>query len=205
MRSSCSRITIYELRIANCNRQFMNKVQRSDILEYETYEEQRPEIRASAMRAKHVRRIHLGENLTFLFENHETIRYQVLEMVRAEKLVKEADIRHEIDTYNELIGSRGEIYATLLIEIADETERAKKLSEWTALPEKLYLKLEDGSKAFAQVDSRQNEEEKISSVQFLKFDCGRKTPVAIGSDLEKLKIEADLNDVQIEALKNDLS
>ena len=183
----------------------MNKVQRSDILDYETYEEQRPKIRPSAMRAKHLRRIHVGNNLTFLFENHETIRYQILEMVRTEKLVKEADIKHEIDTYNELIGDDGEICATLLIEIADEALRAQKLSEWVGLPEKLYLKLDDGSRSFAQVDSRQNEDEKISSVQFLKFDCGGKTPVAIGSDLENLRIEVDLSGAQMEALKADLS
>ena len=183
----------------------MKKVERSEILDYVTYEEQRDEIRASAMRAKDIRRIHLGENLTFLFENHETIRYQVLEMVRTEKLVKEADIQHEIDTYNELIGGSGEVCATLLIEIADEAERSQKLSDWVGLPDKLYLKLEDGTKAFAQPDIRQNEDEKISSVQFLKFDCGGKTPVAIGSDLESLRVEADLSELQRKALEGDLT
>lgn len=182
----------------------MKKVVRTDILDYVTYDEQRSEIRASAMRAKDLRRIHVGENLTFLFENHETIRYQVLEMVRAEKIVKEADIEREIETYNELIGNEGEICCTLLIEISDESDRAEKLSLWTGLPEKLYLKFEDGTKSFAQVDERQNEDEKISSVQFLKFNCGGKTPIAIGSEHEALKIETDLSDLQIKALEEDL-
>ncbi len=61
----------------------------------------------------------MGPHLTFLFENHDTIRYQVLEMVRTERMVKDADIRHEVDTYNELLGARGELGATLLIELDD--------------------------------------------------------------------------------------
>ena len=183
----------------------MKKVERSEILDYVTYNEQRDEIRSKAMRAKDLRRIHVGESLTFLFENHETIRYQILEMVRTESIVKEADIQHEVDTYNELIGGEGEICCTLLIEIADENERAEKLQLWTGLPEKLYLKFEDGTKSYAQVDERQNEEEKISSVQFLKFDCEGKTPIAIGSEHNELSIETSLIDLQMKALAEDLS
>ncbi len=183
----------------------MKKVERSDILDFVTYEEQRAAIRANAMRAKDLRRIHVGENLTFLFENTETVRYQILEMVRAEKMVKETDIQHEIKTYNELIGNKGELCCTLLVEIDHPTERAEKLTKWVGLPEKLYLKFADGSKAFAQVDDRQNEDEKISSVQFLKFDCKGKMPISIGSEHSDLQIEAELSELQMEALKNDLA
>jgi hypothetical protein len=183
----------------------MKKVERSDILDFVTYEEQRAEIRANAMRAKDLRRIHLGENLTFLFENRLTVRYQILEMVRAEKMVREADILHEIKTYNELIGNEGEICCTLLVEIASADERAEKLTTWVGLPEKLYLKFADETKAFAQVDERQNEDEKISSVQFLKFDCGGKTPTGIGSEHSDLNIETDLSEEQKIALEEDLN
>jgi hypothetical protein len=183
----------------------MKKVERSDILDYVTYEEQRAEIRANAMKAKDLRRIHVGENLTFLFENTETVRYQILEMVRAEKMVKEADILHEIKTYNELIGNTGEICCTLLVEIADAIERAEKLAKWVGLPEKLYLKFADETKAYAQVDERQNEDEKISSVQFLKFVCGDKNPVAIGCEHSAYQVETDFNDEQKSALVSDLS
>jgi hypothetical protein len=183
----------------------MKKVERSDILDFVTYEEQRAEIRANAMRAKGLRRIHLGENLTFLFENTETVRYQILEMVRAEKMVKEADIQHEIKTYNELIGNKGELGCTLLVEIDDATERGEKLTKWVGLPEKLYLKFADGSKAFAQVDDRQNEDEKISSVQFLKFDCKGKSPVFIGVEHSASQIEIALTSEQQNALVADLA
>lgn len=183
----------------------MKKVERSEILDYVTYEEQRAEIRANAMKAKDLRRIHVGENLTFLFENTETVRYQILEMVRAEKMVKESDILHEIKTYNELIGNAGEICATLLIEIADANERAEKLTKWVGLPEKLYLKLADETKTYAQVDERQNEDEKISSVQFLKFNCKGKMPIAIGCEHEAYQVEINLTETQKESLTSDLS
>ncbi|MCS6873147.1 MAG: DUF3501 family protein [Pyrinomonadaceae bacterium] len=180
------------------------KVQRNEILDYVTYEEQRPEIRASAMRAKERRRVHLGEHLTFLFENHETVRYQILEMIRAERIVKEADIQHEIETYNELLGNEGELGCTLLIEIEDPKERAQKLHEWFGLPEKVYVKLEDGTKIYAKVDQRQKDEHKISSVQFLKFACNGQVPVAVGCDFENYKMETELKEEQRKALEEDL-
>lgn len=183
----------------------MKKVERSEILDYVTYEEQRAEIRTNAMKAKGLRRVHLGESLTFLFENTTTIRYQILEMVRAEKMVKEADIQHEIDTYNELIGNQGEICCTLLVEIENPQERNEKLTKWVGLPEKLYLKFADGTKAFAQVDERQNEDEKISSVQFLRFNCGGKTPITIGCEHPAYQVETNLTESQTAALESDLA
>jgi hypothetical protein len=182
----------------------MKKVKRSEILDYVTYEEQRPEIRTSAMATKKDRRIHVGDNLTFLFENPETVRYQVLEMVRTEKLVRESEIEHELKTYNELIGENGELFCTLLIEIQDEEDRAEKLGAWLSLPEKLYLKFEDGTRVYASIDERQRDEVKISSVQFLKFECKGRPPVAIGTDHPALTIETDLSEVQRNALKHDL-
>jgi hypothetical protein len=182
----------------------MKKVERSEILDYVTYEELRPEIRSSAMKAKDLRRVRLGENLTFLFENHETVRYQILEMIRAERIVKEADIQHEIETYNELLGEDGELGCTMLIEIEDPQERVKKLSQWLGLPEKVYVKLEDGTKIFAKVDQRQKDDKKISSVQFLKFACNARVPVAIGCDHEEYKAETTLSEEQRKALEEDL-
>ena len=97
----------------------MKPVERKEIIDYVTYEEQRDAVRDEAMAAKALRRVHIGEYLTLLFENHLTMRYQIQEMVRVERLVKEADIQHEIDTYNEVLGGEGEFGCTLLIEIDD--------------------------------------------------------------------------------------
>ncbi len=185
----------------------MKTVERSEILDYVTYEEQRAAVRASAMRAKDARRVHVGAHLTFLFENHETIRYQVLEMTRAERMVKEADIRHELETYNELLGRDGTLGCTLLIEIADPDERGARLAAWLDLLQHLYARLEDGTKVRAAFDQRQVGDARLSSVQYLKFPVGGRTPVAIGCDLADPAVRAEtaLSPEQREALRQDLA
>ncbi len=184
----------------------MKPVERSEILDYVTYDERRAAIRASAMRAKDERRVHVGAHLTFLFENRETIRYQIQEMTRAERMVKEAEILHEIGTYNELLGGPGALGCTLLIEVDDPAERAVKLSRWLALPGHLYARLEDGTKVRASYDERQVGEARLSSVQYLKFAVGGRVPVAVGCDQAdpELAGEAVLRPEQREALRRDL-
>jgi len=181
-------------------------VAREEILDYETYEEQRSAIRAAVMRTKDERRVHVGPHLTFLFENHDTVRYQVLEMVRSERMVKDQDIRHEVETYNELLGGRGELGATLLVELDDPALRAEKLAQWLALPKHLYAKRADGQKAYARYDERQVGETRVSSVQYLKFEVGKEAPVAIGCDHPdpELHHEAPLTREQRAALERDL-
>ena len=181
-------------------------VARDEILDYVTYEEQRDAVRDAAMLTKAARRVHVGPHLTFLFENHDTIRYQVLEMVRTERMVKDADIRHEIETYNELLGGKGELGATLLVELDDPVLRAEKLSQWLALPKHLYAKRADGKKAYARYDERQVGDTRVSSVQYLKFEVGSAAPVAIGCDHPdpELRHETELTAEQRAALQRDL-
>ena len=124
----------------------MKPVQRAEILDYVTYGEKREEIRAAALRAKSNRRILVGEYFTFLFENHETVRYQVQEMMRVEKIVKEDDIQHELDTYNELLHPKGTIGCTLLIGIDDEAARDEKLKQWMGLNDHIYARMPDGTR-----------------------------------------------------------
>src|SRR5438105_13514793 len=113
-------------------------VERPEIVDYMTYEDLRARFRAEVMKAKELRRIHIGEYLTLLFENHLTVRYQIQEMIRAEKIVRESDILHEIETYNELLGNEGELGCTLLIEISDPALRDRKAREGWSLPETTY-------------------------------------------------------------------
>ena len=94
-------------------------VRREEILDLETYERQRAEIRRRMLAIKGPRRVHLGAALTFLFENADTVRYQVQEMLRVERRSREEDVRHELATYNELLGPPGGLGCTLLIEIDD--------------------------------------------------------------------------------------
>jgi hypothetical protein len=184
----------------------MKPVQRNEILDYVTYGEQRDAIRDRALEAKRLRRILVGEHLAFLFENRETVRYQILEMIRVEQIVKEADVVHEIDTYNELLGAGGSLCATLLIGIESEAERAVKLRAWRGLLEHVYAKLDDGTKLPPKWDQRQVGDERLSSVQYLTFELGGRAPVAIGVEWAEqgLALEATLTAEQHAALQADL-
>ena len=103
----------------------MSRVERQSIVDYMTYEEQRDQTRKEVLEVKRPRRIHVGEYLTFLFENCATIRYQVQEMMRIERIVREADILHELSTYNELLG-RDQYFARLTALVHDPNENQFK-------------------------------------------------------------------------------
>jgi hypothetical protein len=182
----------------------MKPVERQEIVDYETYGEIRSKFREDVIKQKTDRRIHLGDYLTFLFENHDTVRYQIQEMMRVEQMVREADIVHEIETYNDLLGGPGELGCTLLIEIDDPGERDRFLTKWLALPEHIFVKLQNGDKVYAQFDPRQVGETRLSSVQYLKFDTNGEPPVALGVDHPDLTAEVDLSASQRKALTQDL-
>lgn len=183
----------------------MRHVRRDELLDWQTYKEGREQTRPRAMSVKEARRIHVGPHLTFLFENADTVRYQVQEMMLAERIVKEADIAHELHTYNEMLGGPGELGAALLIEIEDPKDRDQKLREWTGLPRALYVELEDGTRVRPTVDPRQiSEDGRLSSVHYLKFDTRGRVPVAIGCELPGLQARAELTAAQKAALAEDL-
>jgi hypothetical protein len=182
----------------------MRAVTRAEVVDYQTYEDGREAFRREVIAAKERRRVHVGEHVTLLFENRLTVRYQVQEMMRVERIVREDDIRHEIDTYNELLGGPGELGATMLIEIDDERERAEKLSAWLGLAERVYVELADGTRIFGRPDARQQDEHRLSSVQYLKFPVDGRPPVAAGIDFPALVARTPLTDVQRAALDEDL-
>ena len=183
----------------------MRPVTRQELLDYQTYGDRRETFRAEVLRIKALRRIHVGPHLTLLFENRDTVLYQIQEMMRIEQIVREDAIRHELDTYNELLGGPGELGATLLVEVEDPAERAVCLAQWRGLPGRIYLRFEDNSRAYARFDARQAGEDKLSSIQFLKFPCDGRTPLAVGSDYPLLTVEARLTDEQQRALAADLA
>ena len=183
----------------------MKTVPRSAIVDYQTYEDLRAEFRARVFAAKALRRVHVGDCLTFLFENMLTVQYQVQEMMRAEKIVKEKDVLHELETYNELIGREGELGCTLMIEIDDPELRPQKLQDWLRLPERVYALLDDGTKVRPAFDPAQVGKDRLSSVQYFKFPVGGRVPVAIGTDLPGIKAETRLSEDQRAALAEDLA
>jgi len=183
----------------------MRSAKREEILDYQTYEAQRPQFQSEVFAVKAARRVHVGRCLTFLFENDVTVRYQVQEMMRAERIVKGKDIRHELETYNALLGGAGELGCTLLIEIDDPVERASKLREWLHLPEHIYLLLHEGSRVRPKFDEAQIGADRLSSVQYLKFPVGNAIPRAIGIDLPGIEEETQLTAEQVRALTADLN
>lgn len=150
-----------------------HKIQRQEILDIKEYNQKRDSIRENIFKIKQTRRFHLGDFFTFLFENKDTVWYQIQEMLRVENISDEDAIIHEINTYNEIAPDRGEIKSTLLIEIDDEVYRKYKLKELLGLEDHIFLFYENLQNEIVEIradfDNRQYNRERISSVQYLTF------------------------------------
>ncbi len=147
----------------------MRKIRLEDVLDLTTYEKQRKDIRPKIIGTKNKRRLHVGPKVTYLFETYDTMWYQVQEMTRAERIVEEEGIAGELNTYNELIPDKNQLSASMFIEIDDISERKSFLTQIVDLPDHTYLEVA-GEKIVATFDPRQGSEDKLSSVQYLKFD-----------------------------------
>ncbi|MDB5108287.1 MAG: hypothetical protein JWM69_1228 [Candidatus Binatus sp.] len=178
------------------------------------YERLRPVLRPMLIHEKARRRLGVGTHLTFLFENAQTVWYQVQEMIRTEKMTARDAIQHEVDTYNELIPRRGEIAATMLIEYADPRERDAALRRLVGLERHLWLVV-GGQRFAASFDDRQMSMERISAVQFVRFampgisvdqflDYSGKGQVAVEADHPSLAARGAIDGVLASALCEDL-
>jgi hypothetical protein len=147
----------------------MQPVSVSEIKNLAEYELERETWRPQVMALKDRRRVRVGGHLTFLFENHDTVRYQIQEMIRIERIVNPAEIAHEVDTYNELIPAKGELSASLLIEYETPAERDQRLRELLGLENHIWLVVQGLPPVGASFDPRQISTDRISSVQYLKF------------------------------------
>ena len=179
-------------------------VKRSEIFDYQTYEENRLDTKSKIFEIKKHRRVHLGENLTFLFENHETIKYQIQEIMWVEKIVKESAILEELNTYNSFLGNSGELACVLLIEIEEESDRKPLLENWMGMEKCIYILDEVGNKIFAEHDPTQVGDRRLSAVQYLKFVI-KEPPIALGCTFDELAGEIELTKEQRNALAGDLS
>jgi len=168
----------------------MKAVQRSQILPYDQYERLRPLLRPLFIAEKDRRRLAVGPNVTLLFENVQTVWYQVQEMLRSERIESEAGIAHELDTYNELLPGPNELAATMLIEFADPAQREENLRKLAGLENQVALVIGERRQK-ARVDLRQVSAERVSSVQFLRFSLG-------GLDAEGLMAMAGQGRIAVE-------
>ncbi len=146
----------------------MKLVELSEIKDITDYELERPTLRPKMIALKDRRRVRVGNHLTFLFENRDTVRYQVQEMMRIERITKPAEIRHEVETYNELIPAQGELSATLLIEYETPAERDVHRRALLGLEKHIWIEAA-GERTQARFDSRQIGDTRLSSVQYMKF------------------------------------
>lgn len=149
----------------------MNKISSERLLSFEDWGRVRDVLRPLFIREKDRRRLHAGSHLTFLFENTQTLWYQIEEIIRTERLTQEDAIRHEIETYNELLPGPGELSATMLIEFPDAKERDAALRRLLGLERHVWLRLGERKIAVA-FDERQMSTDQISSVQFVRMAAG---------------------------------
>ena len=150
----------------------MGKITRESLMTLETYAKSRKDFRAKVIAHKKLRTVHLGEHVTLLFEDELTMRYQVQEMLRAEKIFEEDGIRDELDAYNPLVPDGQNFKATMLIEYEDERERKGALAKLRGVEKRTWVKVEGCAAVYAIADEdlERETEEKTSSVHFLRFE-----------------------------------
>jgi hypothetical protein len=158
----------------------MEKLTPKDLMSLEEYAKKRPEFRQRVLAHKRNRQLQVGPNTTWLFEDRLTVQYQVQEMLRAERIFEQAGIEDELSAYNPLIPDGANWKVTLLIEFADPAERARQLAVLKGIEDRCWVQVQGHEKVFAIADEdleRENEE-KTSSVHFLRFEL---TPAMIKS------------------------
>ncbi|MET0421172.1 MAG: DUF3501 family protein [Acidimicrobiia bacterium] len=149
----------------------MRKLTVDDIVDHRAYERERPEFRAHVIAMKRRRRIALGELLTIVFENTDTMRFQVQEMARAERMLTDEAIASEVATYNELIPGDGELSGTLFIELTSDELLREWLPKLVDVQHHLHFELPDGSlvKAVPEDEERLTRDTVAATVHYLKF------------------------------------
>jgi hypothetical protein len=149
----------------------MRKLTIDDIKDVRAYERERDEFRAQVIAMKKRRRIPLGDLMTIVFENTDTMRFQVQEMARAERMATDAQIEHEVDTYNQLIPDPGELSSTLFIEINEQAKLFDWLPKLVGIQRAVSFWLPDGSvvPSIPQDEERLTREETTTTVHYLKF------------------------------------
>lgn len=148
----------------------MNKVVLSEILDIAQYEKARDGFRRRIIELKKNRRVAVGPMVTFVFENHDTVLFQIQEMMRAERIVEEKAIQHEIDTYNQLLPEENELAATMLIELPDAARIRDEITKFLGVNtgEATYLQI-GGEKSPGFFDAGQSDARRISAVQYVRF------------------------------------
>jgi len=185
----------------------MKKLTRADLFSLEKYAEMRPEFRAKVMAHKTHRQVALGEHATLYFEDRLTMQYQVQEMLRAERIFESAGIDEELEAYNPLIPDGSNWKATFMIEYPDVEERRIALTQLKGIEDRVWVRVSgfDAVYAIADEDLDREDEEKTSSVHFLRFELVPKMIEAVraGADVA-MGIDHPACQVTVDALPQDI-
>jgi hypothetical protein len=149
----------------------MRKLTADDIPELRAYNKERDDLRRRIIALKARRRVRVGPLVSLVFENTETVRWQIAEMVRAERISTEEGVATEVKIYNDLIPEPGELSATMFIELTSEGELREWLPRLVGIHESVVFVLADGStvRGFDPESERLTREEITPAVHFLKF------------------------------------
>lgn len=159
----------------------MPPITRDSLMTLEAYARARPDFRARVMAHKKNRMLHLGEHVTLIFEDELTVRYQIQEMLRVERVFEEAGIQEELDAYNPLVPDGSNWKATMMIEYADPRERSRMLARLIGIEDRAWVQVEGCARVYAIADEDLEREnaEKTSSVHFLRFEMERAMAQAV--------------------------
>jgi Protein of unknown function (DUF3501) len=193
----------------------VRKLTVDDIVDMRAYERERDELRREIIELKRVRRVTLGPIMTLVFENTTTMRWQVQEMARAERMLRDEQIEHEVETYNELIPGPGELSATLMIELTSEPALREWLPRLVGVHRHVWIAVADGSRVRGCVSDedelRLTREDITAAVHFLKFrftaeelDMFSRGPVHVVVDHPEYDHDVVLSDEQHAQLLGDL-
>ncbi len=180
----------------------MRRLEPEEIVERARYESLRAEYRARVIALKRDRRIGVGDRVTLVFENRETLRFQVQEMLRVERIDSPQAIQAELDVYNELIPRQGELSATLFIEITQSARIKAELDRLLGIDAHVALVLGEApheTAVRAQFDARQMEADRISAVQYLRFPFDSRAAARLADRGVRARLRIDHPNYRAEA------
>jgi hypothetical protein len=161
--------------------QITGNITADSLMTLEAYSKFRKNHKAEVLTHRKLRSVHLGEHITLQFESETTIRYQIQEMLRIEKIFEEEGIQQEIDAYAPLVPDGSNWKATMLIEYPDVNERKRELARLIGVEDRMFIEVEGHERVYAIADEdldRENDE-KTSAVHFVRFEFSPATKAAI--------------------------
>jgi hypothetical protein len=186
-------------------------VERAELLGLAEYEQIREPFRRRIIELKERRRVALGPNMTVLFENHDTVLFQVQEMLRTERISAEKAIQHELETYNELVPGERELSATVFIEYPERAERERMLVALAGVETAFFVRVAD-ERSTVLPDRRGDDPTRTMAVQYVKFPLseaaerllrGGAADVSLGVEHPAYRAEVLLGPATVESLRDD--